>query len=274
MKGKSVVIRTLSGILYIALIIGCILCGQVGTLCLALLFGVGALLEFQRITMPDEYRTIPTTLTDIAAMISIIFIGIEPLFGIIFLLATLILRLIEQLYLPDVNPLKHYGLSFLSIFYIGIPMAAMCSVAWSMSSLVLLPIFFMIWINDTGAYMVGCTLGKHRLFERISPKKSWEGFFGGLGFNLIFAVLFCYLCPLEWFGSMFTDLWQWLLLGLIVTAFGTWGDLIESLIKRTLQIKDSGHVIPGHGGLLDRIDSLLLVMPAAFLYIVLLVLFC
>lgn len=274
MKGKSILIRTLSGILYVAIIVGCILCGQIGTLCLALLFGIGAVLEFQKITLPQESRTLPTTLTDIAGLISLIFCVIEPIIGPAFLLAVFILRLIEQLYIVDSDPIRHLAISFMSVCYVGIPMAAICLAGWSMSSLVLLPIFFMIWINDTGAYLVGCTFGKHRLFERISPKKSWEGFFGGLGFNIIFAFIFCYLCPATWFGNLFDNIWQWILLALIVSSFATWGDLVESLIKRTLKIKDSGHVIPGHGGILDRIDSLLLVMPASILYIVLLLALC
>jgi phosphatidate cytidylyltransferase len=126
--------------------------------------------------------------------------------------------------------------------------------------LILLAVFVTIWVNDTGAYLVGVTLGKHRLFERISPKKSWEGFFGGAFFALISAYVF----------SLFIkdlSLIQWLIFSEIIVIFGTFGDLAESLLKRTLNMKDSGNVIPGHGGLLDRFDSMLLAAPAVYLFL-------
>ena len=133
--------------------------------------------------------------------------------------------------------------------------------------MILLAMFFFIWINDTGAFLVGSMAGRHRLFERISPKKSWEGFFGGLFFCIGFAFLCRYcldgLFNLEHVGA---DIGFWLGMAITVSVFGTWGDLVESLIKRGLHIKDSGNLIPGHGGILDRIDSLLLVLPSIFLY--------
>jgi phosphatidate cytidylyltransferase len=125
---------------------------------------------------------------------------------------------------------------------------------------ILLALFITIWVNDTGAYLVGITLGKHRLFERISPKKSWEGFFGGAIFALISGYVFSLLITE-------INLIEWLIFSEIVVVFGTFGDLIESLIKRTVHVKDSGNLIPGHGGLLDRFDSLLLAAPAIFIYL-------
>ena len=120
--------------------------------------------------------------------------------------------------------------------------------------------FIFIWINDTGAFLVGITIGHHRLFERISPKKSWEGFAGGLIFSLMTA----------WIFSLFYDnfsLIQWLGFSLTISISSTFGDLCESLLKRTIHIKDSGHILPGHGGLLDRFDSVLLAAPAAYIYL-------
>lgn len=116
--------------------------------------------------------------------------------------------------------------------------------------MILLAMFFFIWINDTGAFLVGSMAGRHRLFERISPKKSWEGFFGGLFFCIGFAFLCRYcldgLFNLEHVGA---DIGFWLGMAITVSVFGTWGDLVESLIKRGLHIKDSGNLIPGHGGI-------------------------
>lgn len=183
-------------------------------------------------------------------------------------MAVMIVRLIAELYTHDARPLRHLGQSALTQLYIGVPLLFMDIIATSPSTpMLLLAIFVLIWINDTGAFVVGCTFGKHRLFERISPKKSWEGFFGGLGFVLVASAIFATYCP----GFFHLEgMAKWLGLGLIVTLFGTWGDLIESMIKRNLQVKDSGNVIPGHGGILDRIDSLLLVLPSVSIYLLLL----
>lgn len=119
-----------------------------------------------------------------------------------------------------------------------------------------------LWLNDTGAYFVGSLIGKHRLFERISPKKSWEGSIGGAFFALLTA----------WAASaVFTQhsLWQWLILALIIIVFGTLGDLVESMLKRSLGIKDSGTILPGHGGILDRFDAVLLSVPFVFVFLML-----
>lgn len=149
--------------------------------------------------------------------------------------------------------------------YIGIPLGAMTLIGEWWNLHIVLALCLMIWINDTGAFLVGSTLGKHRLFERISPKKSWEGFFGGLVFNIAASYFFS-LHSISFF-SIDWNYGQWIGLGIATTLFATWGDLVESMIKRDLRIKDSGNIIPGHGGILDRIDSLLMVMPASLLYL-------
>jgi phosphatidate cytidylyltransferase len=136
------------------------------------------------------------------------------------------------------------------------------------NTLLPLSVFVFLWVNDTGAYCVGSLLGRHKLFPRISPGKSWEGSIGGAIFVLAAAwAISTYLD-----GEMLT-LWAWLGLGLVVVIFGTWGDLVESLFKRTLGIKDSGNILPGHGGMLDRFDSSLLAIPAAVVYLYTLSLF-
>ena len=134
-----------------------------------------------------------------------------------------------------------------------------------------LSVFIFLWINDTGAYCAGSLFGKHKLFPRISPAKSWEGSIGGAIFVLIAAGVIFYI---EQQGHADSDtpshslsLLQWLGLGLVVVVFGTLGDLVESLLKRTLNIKDSGNILPGHGGMLDRFDSSLMAIPAAVVYI-------
>ena len=123
-----------------------------------------------------------------------------------------------------------------------------------------LAIFVFIWVNDTFAFLTGITLGKHKLLERISPKKTIEGFIGGISFTVMAGVGFSFLF-IEY------NIYFWIGFALIVSLFATLGDLFESLIKRTYKVKDSGTLIPGHGGILDRIDSLLIVVPAIYVYL-------
>lgn len=156
--------------------------------------------------------------------------------------------------------------------YIALPVGIMSMFyTFPDGKFLLLAMFIMIWLNDTGAFCVGSLFGKHRLFPRISPKKSWEGFAGGVIFAIASAFMFKYAFP-QYFESV--SLAGLCGLGAVVGAFATWGDLVESLIKRTLGVKDSGTILPGHGGILDRIDSLLLVVPASVLYLTALILYC
>jgi len=133
-----------------------------------------------------------------------------------------------------------------------------------------LALFSFVWVNDTFAYLVGIKFGKHKLFERISPKKTWEGFFGGLIFAIIAGFLFHYFTSSETAcGTFPCDRFKWIGLAIVVVIFGTIGDLFESYLKRSLNVKDSGTILPGHGGLLDRLDSILFAAPAAMIYLIL-----
>ena len=171
---------------------------------------------------------------------------------------------IAELYLKKKNPIHNWAYFLLGQVLVALPFSLLNFIAYIDAGiykpLFLLAVFVTIWVNDTGAYLVGVTLGKNRMFERISPKKSWEGFFGGavaaLGSGYLFNILIPEISLLQWF--IFAE---------IVVFFGTYGDLMESLFKRTLQVKDSGNAIPGHGGVLDRFDSMLLAAPAIFIYL-------
>ena len=127
--------------------------------------------------------------------------------------------------------------------------------------------FVFLWVNDTGAYLCGYLFVKHKLFPRISPGKSWEGSIGGGILVIAVAVLVWYLTEQYQLNQLGLSALEWAGLGLTVVIFGTWGDLVESLFKRTLGIKDSGNILPGHGGMLDRFDSSLLAIPAAVVYL-------
>ncbi|MDR0412238.1 MAG: phosphatidate cytidylyltransferase [Dysgonamonadaceae bacterium] len=183
-------------------------------------------------------------------------------------LAYVIILLISELYEKQQDPIAHAAYIFLGQFYIALPLSLLNLLVFSPSeagAAVYYPVFVLallvfIWINDTGAYLIGTLFGKHRFFERISPKKSWEGFWGGLLFTVASSLVFAYFKP---------DIpcYHWIGISLTVVVFGTWGDLIESLMKRTLAVKDSGKAIPGHGGFLDRFDSLLLAVYAVLFYV-------
>ena len=179
-----------------------------------------------------------------------------------------ILRTIVQLYRPQQNAVHSLERSFFSLGYIAFPVALLNCIMSITAPRLLLGMFMFIWLYDTGAFCVGVLLGRHRLFERISPKKSWEGVIGGV----LACVAGAYVTH-NWFDEFFQvpELTIWLGLSVVVAVFATFGDLVESLIKRTVGVKDSGHILPGHGGILDRIDSLLLVAPAVFIYLSLIV---
>ena len=180
----------------------------------------------------------------------------------------LLLRCIVQLYRPKQNALHSLERSFMAIGYVALPVSLLNCIMSITAPRLLLGMFIFIWLYDTGAYCFGMLLGRHRLFERISPKKSWEGVVGG-----VVACIAGAYASFYWFDEFFQvpDLTTWIGLSVVVAVFATFGDLVESLIKRSVGIKDSGNIMLGHGGVLDRIDSLLLVAPAVLIYLLLVV---
>ena len=265
---KNVIVRSLSGIVYIALIVGAILAGKVWFVALLTVFAVVAMAELlhdlDRGTAPKGWAPVTARVLDlvVAAVIVTLPLLLSMPFTVMLLDGLLIfcytlLRFILALYDKTSTALVSTARSLLAQAYICFPLMMLGLVYCDnkdLSKYLVLCMFILIWLNDTGAFCVGSTLGKHRLFERLSPKKSWEGFFGGLAFCLLASWLFYSLKPE--FGA---SLPEWLIFGALVCILSTYGDLFESMIKRTIGIKDSGHLIPGHGGILDRIDSLLFV---------------
>lgn len=262
---KKILIRAVSGLVYCGIIVGCVLIGEPGILVLGALLAVTSCLEFAKISNELTSKTAPVLILDIAGCFCLClgYLG----YTLIIWLAVMIARMVEQLYIYSDRPLRDLAHSFMSQIYIGIPLGIMTAIAWVLNPMIVLAIFILIWINDTGAFIFGCTLGRHKLFERISPKKTWEGFVGGLLCSIgASALFFCFGNSFFGMDAIHANLGIWLGLGAIVSVFGTWGDLIESMIKRNLHIKDSGTIMPGHGGILDRIDSLLLALPAVAVY--------
>jgi len=161
------------------------------------------------------------------------------------------------------KPFTNIAFTFLGIFYVAVPIALLNIAVFENGYYnyeIMFGCLFILWASDTGAYFAGTFFGKRKLFERISPKKSWEGFFGGA----ILALIFSYGLS-QFFHSI--SLTQWITVGLIIIVGGTFGDLVESLLKRSIEIKDSGNSIPGHGGFLDRFDGLLISAPFIVAYL-------
>ncbi len=176
--------------------------------------------------------------------------------------------LLSELYRKSDTPFITAGVTLLGVLYIAIPFSVLNYFMFGgYSAEVFMPelligVFVMLWANDTGAYAVGSLIGKRPLFKRVSPNKSWEGSIGGMAFVLLAAyIMSIYFTIMPWF--------DWLIIGGIVAVFGSYGDLLESLFKRSVQVKDSGSILPGHGGVLDRFDSLLISAPMIFSYLIL-----
>ena len=161
------------------------------------------------------------------------------------------------------KPFTNIAFTFLGIFYVAVPIALLNIAVFENGYYnyeIMFGCLFILWASDTGAYFAGTFFGRRKLFERISPKKSWEGFFGGA----VLALIFSYGLS-QFFQTI--SLTQWIIVGLIIIVGGTFGDLVESLLKRSIEIKDSGNSIPGHGGFLDRFDGLLISAPFIVAYL-------
>lgn len=170
---------------------------------------------------------------------------------------------IRELYKKSALPFSNIAYTFLGLIYAVLPFIFYHSLAFISGTYnfhLSVGFFLMLWANDTGAYLFGVKFGKRRLFERHSPKKSWEGFIGGIFTSLLVG----YIISIYFIDYAY---YHWMAMALIISCFGTMGDLVESMFKRSIEIKDSGKILPGHGGLLDRFDGLLLSAPVVFVYL-------
>ncbi len=188
---------------------------------------------------------------------------------------TIVYLFISELYLKSKNAINDWAYTMLGQMYIALPLSLINILGFEVNRygtgvnydmLLPLSIFVFLWINDSGAYCSGSLFGKHKLFPRISPGKTWEGSIGGGLLVLIVAGVIGYLAN-QGSDPHQLNMVEWIGLGAVVVFFGTWGDLVESLFKRTIGVKDSGKILPGHGGMLDRFDSSLMAIPAAVIYL-------
>lgn len=271
-KLKDLGTRILTGAVFVSVLIGGMLINEISFLVVFSFITILALHEFYALIQKAGNAGINKTLNVAGGFL--LFIGSYLYFSsilpslIVFVpyIAYILSIFICELFAKHENPILTLAYSVLGQVYLALPLSLLNYLAFgyetsgSYHHALLLGLFVFIWVNDSFAYLAGSMLGKHRMFERISPKKSWEGFAGGLVFTIVAAIIY----------SMFfaqLPLWGWIGFALVMIVFGTLGDLVESLFKRTLQVKDSGNLLPGHGGLLDRIDSVVFAIPAQFVYV-------
>ena len=275
---KNFITRTITGILFVACIVVCFLNPTAMSALFALVTGL-TVWEFTGLVNNRPAVSVNRFISTVAAVYWFLAMvgfcsGLTPPTVFIPYLVTLVYLLIAELYTKAEDPVNDWAYTIMAQLYIAVPFSLLSVLAFRSTPagvmytyLMPLSVFVFLWINDSGAYCCGSLLGRHKLFPRISPGKSWEGSIGGFVFVAAAAALIWYLTDLYGVNDLQLNLWQWIGLGLVVAVFGTWGDLVESLFKRTLGIKDSGNILPGHGGMLDRFDSSLLAIPAAVVYL-------
>jgi len=162
-----------------------------------------------------------------------------------------------ELYRKKSTPFQNMGVTLIGLFYVVLPFVLINAMRLNIDNYwPVLSIFILTWFSDTFAYLIGRKIGKRKLFERISPNKSWEGFIGGLVFSVLAGLSIAYFTE--------DSFLKYTIYGLVISSFGTLGDLVESMLKRSLKIKDSGTILPGHGGLLDRFDAVIFVIPIIY----------
>lgn len=280
-KMKNLITRSITGVIFVVAVVTCFLRPEAMIFLFALVTGL-TVWEYTGIVNNLENVAVNRFLSTVAAVYFFFAMagfcsGIVPSAVFFPYLLTVVYMFISELYTKAPNPINNWAYTMLSQMYIALPFSMINVLAFRGAGdaviynyLLPLSIFIFLWTNDTGAYLSGSLFGKHKLFPRVSPGKSWEGSIGG-GILVLAVAAF-----LGWYENsgihegaveLAMSIPQWMGLGLVVVFFGTWGDLVESLFKRTIGIKDSGNILPGHGGMLDRFDSSLMAIPAAVVYI-------
>lgn len=272
---KNFIIRALTGIAIVAVQVLCTYLSPISLAALFLLLTALAVNEFLGLVIKKGKVRIGRPL--IVAGSCYLFFAVwlncltEASLLALFLpyLLFIIFCCVRELYNDEGNPIVNLGTIMLSQLYVALPLSLInllafsdcylydCSIKYYVFPLAM---YVFLWLNDTGAYLCGSLLGKHKLFPRISPKKSWEGSIGGAIVAMASAVAVAHFFPV-------LNVWQWVGMALVVVVAGTYGDLTESMIKRSLDVKDSGRMLPGHGGILDRLDSMLFAIPASVIYL-------
>ena len=282
---NNFIVRTITGVLFVAVLVCSFLRPQAMVLLFALITGL-TIWEFTGLVNERENVTVNRLISTVAGVYFFFAVAgfssdLTPSAVFIPYLVSIIYLMVAELYLKNEDPIHSWAYTMMAQIYIALPFSLLNTLAFHLApqgyvaydALLPLSVFVFLWMNDTGAYLCGSLLGKHKLFPRISPGKSWEGSIGGGILVIAVAELVWYLADQYQLNQLGLSAVEWAGLGLTVVIFGTWGDLVESLFKRTLGIKDSGNILPGHGGMLDRFDSSLLAIPAAVVYLYTIMLF-
>lgn len=265
---SNLLLRSIAGIVFVAAVIGAAWSGSLLLGLLFLLFAVVGLFELYEMMRKDKRISVRTSSGLIIGTLIYLALFLHAnealssswLWG---LSIPIVLFFCAEIFRKNSNDLQSLVMTSFGWLYVILPFALINYLGRVMGNYekeLIIGYFFVLWTNDTGAYLSGMTLGKHKLLERISPKKTWEGLFGGI----VFAVGIAYLTSL-YFETISTK--DWIVVALIIAIFANLGDLFESYIKRIFGVKDSGKIIPGHGGSLDRFDGLLLSLPIVVAYL-------
>ena len=268
---NNLIVRSLSGIVFLAIVLGCIFLSPYAFLSLLLIICIGGMLEFYKLAALRGVKPLDVWPALIGCLLILLAFFVKlhkvPTFGYVVLLPMLFLLFIAELFRKQENPIANIAWSVLGIIYIALPMALLAYMPVQPAMygyvvyrpLIVLNIFVLVWANDVGAYLLGMLLGRHKMAERISPKKTWEGFVGGLLCAVLVGWLLAYLEHMSiglWIGG-----------ALVIALTGVAGDLVASMLKRSVGVKDSGRMMPGHGGFLDRFDALFMAVPFIFTYL-------
>lgn len=260
---KELLVRTISGAVLVAVIITCIMLSPWSCWALALFIVAVGTFEMSRLVHIENRWQL--TFGELMAVASFVFVSlgmmnVRPLSGLVLLLP--LIPFLFALFSTTTDFKSIAAFNFGSIALLSVPCTLMLWIREMYSPKMLLLVFVLLWVNDTFAYLTGRLLGKHKLFERISPGKTIEGSIGGLAFTLAGIIIYSHYA--DWLSLKAA-----IGMGLIAVVFGTLGDLCESMLKRQAGVKDSGKLIPGHGGILDRFDSVLFTIPFVFVYLLL-----
>lgn len=266
---KELILRISTGLIFLVVVIGCIIWNPYSLASLFYVVGILGMLEYYNIAKIGGVH--PQTMTGVICA-SVLYISIElvklqimPIYVVSLAIPFFISIFIYELFRKRPNPFTNIGHTIIGIIYVMAPFALLNvftfeEIVNEYQPEVVLGFFVLLWLNDTGAYVFGKLLGKRKLFPRISPKKTWAGTIGGGITALAGAVAIAtYTADLS--------IIHWLALGVIIVISGTFGDLVESLLKRSANVKDSSNLLPGHGGILDRFDGVLLASPMVFTYL-------
>lgn len=261
--------RTLTGTLFVGAVAGSIFFHHIAFFLVCLLVAVLGMIELGSL-LERKYGSLnifASILLGLSFQI-LVFLDSEGMIErswFVVLMPLVWLPFIYELFKGGEHPFQRIALTLLVPIYISLPLSFLYLTGFVLGSFeasIILGFFILVWCNDSGAYLVGVSIGKHKLYERISPKKTWEGFIGGVLFTIVAAVFIFKLTDIASLGV-------WIGAAILVSTFGTIGDLVESMLKRNVDIKDSGSILPGHGGILDRFDAVLFAAPMVFALFVL-----